>query len=307
MAHGTVVVTGGRGFLGSHLCEGLVREGYSVHAIDITDHELPHRPRSSDARLHSIDIRNGDALRILFDKLGTIAGIFHTAALPRVQFSIDYPEESHDVNVNGTLTLLLAARDHKVGKVIYSASSSAYGDQETLPLREHLLPRPKSPYALHKYLGEHYCKIFSEVYGVPTVSLRYFNLYGPGADPSGAYAQAMIKFIHLRKHNKPLTITGDGEQTRDVVHVRDVVRANILALQSTSVGNGEVVNIGSGTAPSINMVADMIGGEREYIAPRIEPKHTRADIVRAKELLGWEPEISLEEGVAELKKLFQIA
>ncbi len=301
-----VVVTGGAGFLGSHLVPRLQQEGYEVHVVDnLVAGTRDHVPVG--ATLHEIDIRDKHALADLFRQLGEIAGVFHLAALPRVQFSIDHVEEANDVNINGMLNVLLAARDARVGRVVYSASSSAYGDQETLPLHEGMLPNPLSPYALHKYVGEQYCKNFSLHYGLPTVSLRYFNLYGPNADPNGPYAQAIIKFIDQRQHGKPMTITGDGEQTRDVVHVRDVVRANLLALTAPSVGKGEVMNIGSGKAYSVNAVADMIGGEKVYIAPRVEPRHSLADITRAKQLLGWEPTITLEEGIAELKQLYHIA
>jgi UDP-glucose 4-epimerase len=257
--------------------------------------------------LHEIDIRDTAALAGLFKTLGSIAGLFHLAALPRVQYSIDYPLESNDVNITGTLSVLSAARDAGVGRVVYSASSSAYGDQATLPLHEEMLPKPKSPYALQKYTNEHYCRVFMEVYGLPTVSLRYFNLYGPNSDPNGPYAQAIIKFLYQRKKAQPITITGDGEQTRDCVHVRDVVRANLLALESERVGRGEIINIGSGRDVSINEIARMIGGESVHIEPRVEPKHTRADITRAKELLGWEPTVSLTEGIAELKTLLNIS
>ncbi|MBY0472807.1 NAD-dependent epimerase/dehydratase family protein [Patescibacteria group bacterium] len=297
---GTIVVTGGAGFLGSHLCPALVKEGYSVHVVDtLVAGKREHVPEG--AVLHEIDIRNVEALRQLFGSLGPITGLFHLAALPRVQYSIDYPVEAHDVNINGAMNVLLAARDAKVGRVVYSASSSAYGDQDTLPLHEKMLPQPKSPYALQKYTDEHYCRVFSEVYGLPTVSLRYFNLYGPNSDPNGPYAQAIIKFLYQRKEGKPITITGDGEQTRDCVHVSDVVRANILALTSPNVGKGEVINIGSGEAVSINEIARMVGGETVHIEPRIEPRHTRADITKAKELLGWSPAIRPEDGIAELK------
>jgi UDP-glucose 4-epimerase len=167
-----------------------------------------------------------------------------------------------------------------------------------------MLPQPKSPYALQKYVGEHYCRIFSAIFGLPTVSLRYFNAYGKRADPNGPYAQAIIKFLNFRKQGMPLTVTGDGEQTRDSVHVSDIVRANMLAYEKDTVGQGEVINIGSGRNASVNEVARLIGGEVVYIAPRIEPHDTLADITRAKELLGWEPTVSLEEGIAELKKEF---
>jgi UDP-glucose 4-epimerase len=297
-----VVVTGGAGFLGSHLVPELLSLGYEVHVVDsLIGGKKEHVPQG--AVLHEFDIREKEKLAALFSELGEIVGLFHLAALPRVQYSIDFPEESHDANVNGTLNVLVAARDAKVGKVVYSASSSAYGDQPSLPLHEGMVPNPMSPYAVHKYVGEHYCRVFSLAYGLPTVSLRYFNLYGPGADPNGPYAQAIVRFIDQREHNRPMTITGDGEQTRDCVHVRDVVRANIRAFKSNTVGKGEVMNIGSGKDYSVNAVADMIGGEKVHIEPRIEPRHTCADIARAKELLGWEPSISLEEGIAELKKL----
>jgi UDP-glucose 4-epimerase len=298
-----VVVTGGAGFLGSHLSAALVKRGYEVHVVDTMVGAMPGRVLDPKAHLHKIDIRNKKALSALFKKIGPIAGVFHLAALPRVQFSIDTPEEAHDVNVNGTFTVLLVAKEYGVGKVVYSASSAAYGDQAKLPLSEDMVPHPKSPYALHKYIGEHYAHIFNVVYGLPTVSLRYFNIYGPGADPNGPYAQAIIKFIHLRKANKPLTITGDGKQTRDSVHVRDVVRANIMAFESKKVGKGEVINIGSGRNASVNEIAKMIGGKTVHIAPRIEPRHTKADIRKAKKLLKWEPTITLKEGIAELKEI----
>lgn len=302
----TVVVTGGAGFLGSHLCPALLDAGYEVHVVDtLVAGKREHVPKG--ATLHEIDIRDTAALGELFKTLTPIVGLFHLAALPRVQYSIDYPLESNDVNIAGTLSVLSAARDAKVGRVVYSASSSAYGDQATLPLHEEMLPKPKSPYALQKHTNEHYCRVFTEVYGLPTVSLRYFNLYGPNSDPRGPYAQAIIKFLYQRKEGVPITIAGDGEQTRDCVHVRDVVRANILALESAKAGKGEVINIGSGTDVSINEIARMVGGESVHIAPRVEPRHTRADITRAKELLGWEPTVSIAEGMAELKTLLNIS
>ncbi len=302
----TIVITGGAGFLGSHLCPALVQAGYGVHVVDtLVAGKREHVPEG--AVLHEIDIRDTEALSALFQTLKSITGLFHLAALPRVQYSIDYPKESNDVNISGTLSVLSAARDAQVGRVVYSASSSAYGDQTELPLHEEMLPKPKSPYALQKYTAEHYCRVFTEVYSLPTVSLRYFNLYGPNSDPNGPYAQAIIKFLYQRKEGKPITITGDGEQTRDCVHVRDVVRANILALESPKVGGGEVINIGSGAHVSINDIARMIGGESVHIEPRIETRHTRADITRAKELLGWEPTVPLAEGIQELKTLLNIS
>jgi len=295
------VVTGGAGFIGSHIVDELLKRGHDVHVIDNFAAGKSEDRINPNATYHEVDVRERAKIAPIMEGA---AVVFHLAALPRVQFSIDNPEESHDVNINGTLSVLLAARDGKVGKVVYSASSSAYGDQPVLPLSEEMLPQPKSPYALQKYVGEHYCRLFSDIFGLSTVSLRYFNAYGKRADPNGPYAQAIIKFLNFRKQGMPLTVTGDGEQTRDSVHVSDIVRANMLAYEKDTVGQGEVINIGSGTNVSVNEIARMIGGEVVHIAPRIEPHDTRADITRARQLLGWEPTVSLEEGIAELKKEF---
>lgn len=305
----TVVVTGGAGFLGSHLVPALLREGYDVHVVDsLVAGKRKNVPKR--AVFHKLDIRKKKSLVSLFSKIARekgIYGVFHLAALPRVQFSIDHPEEAHSVNVDGTINVLDAARAAKARRVVYSASSSAYGDQDSLPLHEKMVPNPMSPYAAHKHYGEFLVRNHSLHYGLPGVSLRYFNIYGPNADPNGPYAQAIIKFVYQRKEGKPVTVTGDGLQTRDSVHVKDVVRANILALEAKDVGKGEVVNIGSGRNVSVLDVAKMVGGDDIiFIAPRVEPRHTRADISRARELLGWTPSVSLEEGIAELKKLHGI-
>ncbi len=277
-----VVVTGGSGFIGSNLVDELISRDYEVQNIDL---------------LVGSDIRKLDQIKPLF------AGakyVFHLAALPRVQYSIEYPVETNETNVIGTLNVFLAAKEAGVEKVVYSASSSAYGDSDVMPLVETLSAKPKSPYGLQKYIGELYARVFSEVYDLPTVSLRYFNVYGPRQNPDGAYALVIGKFIKLKKEGKPLTITGDGEQTRDFTHVRDVVRANILAAESSKVGKGEVLNIGAGRNFSVNKIAELIGGEKEYLPARLEPKHTLADNSLARELLGWEPQVKLEEGIKEL-------
>ena len=279
-----VVVTGGAGFIGSHLCRALA-EQFDVVSVDI---------------LTGIDILDTNKLRKLFSNTRFV---FHAAALPRVQYSLEHPEETHRTNVQGTLPVLVAAKDVNVGRVIYSASSAAYGDQDTMPLRENMSARPKSPYGLQKYMGELYCCLFREVYGLSTVSLRYFNVYGPGASSEGAYALVIAKFIQQRLEGRPLTITGDGTQTRDFTHVQDVVRANLLAAISSRVGEGEVINIGAGRNASVNRVAELIGRPVQHIPPRLEPHDTLADNSKAKELLGWEPTVSLEDGIAELKQL----
>jgi len=299
-----VVVTGGAGFIGSHIVDALVGRGDEVHVIDNYAAGKFENRFNKQATYHEVDIRERKKIEPI---IADAAGVFHLAALPRVQFSIDHPEESHDVNVDGTLSVLLACKDGRVGKVVYTASSSAYGDQPTLPLTETMLPAPKSPYALQKYVGEHYCRVFSTVFGLRTVSLRYFNVYGPRFDPEGPYAQAIGKFLKFRKEGKPLTIWGDGEQTRDCVHVSDVVRANLLAMEKDTVGKGEVINIGSGRDVSVNEIARLIGGETIHESPRIEARNTRADITKAREILGWEPTIRIEDGIAELKKEMGIA
>lgn len=305
----TVIVTGGAGFLGSHLVLELVRQGYKVHVIDnLVAGKREHVPEG--AELHELDIRDRALLQKAFSDIarerGGIHGVFHLAALPRVQFSIDNPAEARSVNIEGLENVFEAARLANARRVVYSASSSAYGDQASLPLHEGMVPNPMSPYANHKLYGEYVARTYALHYGIETVSLRYFNIYGPNADPNGAYAQAIIRFIDQRSKGQPMTVTGDGTQTRDSVHARDVVRANILALESTSVGRGESMNIGSGRNVSVIDMARMIGGEVKFIASRIEPHDTKADISRARKLLGWEPRVGLEEGIAELKRLHGI-
>ena len=295
------VVTGGAGFIGSHIVDALLLRGFETHVID----NLSGGNRKNvnkKAVFHEKDIRNIDDIKPI---ISGVEFVFHLAALPRVQYSILNPQETHDVNVNGLLNVLLACRDGGVKRIIYSASSSAYGDQKTMPLKEDMLPNPLSPYGLHKHVGELYCKVFSAVYGLETVSLRYFNVYGPRLNPEGAYALVIGKFLKQKSEGKPMTITGDGTQTRDFTNVKDVVRANLLAAESLKVGRGEVINIGAGENQTINRIAELIGGEVEHIAPRLEPHDTLADNTLARGLLGWTPEISIEEGLAELKGILK--
>jgi UDP-glucose 4-epimerase len=311
MSKKKIVVTGGAGFIGSHIVAAYLGKGFDVHSVDYDVHVVDNyaggkrADRIHDgATYHEVDIRE-------YDKLAPIlAGaeyVFHEAALPRVQFSIENPELTFSVNVGGFVSVLRAAHEGGVKRLIYAASSSAYGDQPTLPLSEDMPAMPKSPYGLQKYVGELSARVWSEVYGLPTVSLRYFNVYGPGFDPEGAYALVIGKFLKQRMAGEPLTITGDGTQTRDFTHVSDVVRANMLAAESTKVGKGETINIGAGRNMTVNDLAALIGGPVVHIDPRLEPHDTRADNRKAKELLGWEPMIKLEDGIAELKKLAGIS
>ena len=293
-----VIVTGGAGFIGSNLSQAFVNAGCETHLIDI-DPSFRRTTLPKEAILHEVDIRSTDVITLIMEGADVV---FHTAAIPRVPYSIEHPVETTDQNVTGTVSVLTAAARAKVRRVVYSASGSAYGVQDTLPLTETMPANPVNPYGLQKYVGELFAKMWADIYGIQTVSLRYFNVYGSGMDPNGAYALAIGKFLLARKNNEPITIFGDGTITRDFTHVDDVVRANILAMDSPKVGKGEVINIGTGRNVSIQSLADMFGGEIVYGPARIEAHDSLADNRRAKKLLGWEPTIKLEDGIEALKK-----
>lgn len=293
------LVVGGAGFIGSNLVDELVAQKHDVTILDNLS-TGSKKNVNKKARFIKVDITDFKKIRPHFEN---IDGVFHLAALPRVPFSIEKPIETNEVNVNGTLNVLVAARDAKVKRLVYSASSSAYGDTKVMPVHEELKPSPMSPYGLQKYIGEEYARIFALLYGMGTVSLRYFNVYGPRMADSGAYLSVIKTFLKQRAAGKPLTICGDGEQTRAFTHVRDVVSANILAMNSRKVGQGEVINVGAPKSYSVNQIADLIGGRQTHVSPRIEPRHSMANIDKAKKLLGWAPKIALEKGVADLLKL----
>lgn len=299
-----IVVTGGAGFIGSHLVDALIERGDEVHVIDnYIGGRHPDRANPK-AKYHEEDVRSTEAVARI---CGGADVVFHSAAIPRVQYSVEHPVETADYNIVGTVSVLSAASRAKARRVVYSSSGSAYGAQETLPLSENLAPNPVNPYGLQKYVGELFARIWPDIYGVETVSLRYFNVYGPKLDPTGPYALAVGAFLLAKKESRPMTIYGDGTVTRDYTHVRDVVRANLLASESPSVGKGEVINIGTGRNVTIKYLADLVGGKIVYAPPRTEAHDSRADIRKAKELLGWEPTVSLEDGIAELKKLWGIS
>lgn len=294
-----VVVTGGAGFIGAHIVNALVERGDEVHVIDNYAGGKMESRFNPKAVYHETDIRDFEAIAPV------IAGskyVFHEAALPRVQFSIENPQETFSVNVDGLVSVLRASHEGGVKRLVFASSGSVFGDQQTMPLSEELPAQPKSPYGLQKYVGELSCRLWSDVYGLSTVSLRYFNVYGSGMDPHGPYALAVGNFLEKRKKNEPLLIYGDGTHTRDFTNVADVVRANFLAAESDKVGKGEAMNIGAGRNVSVNDLAAMVGGPIERAPERLEPAHALADNRKAKELLGWEPEISLEQGIAALKK-----
>ena len=303
----TFCVTGNSGFIGSNLTEELLKQGYSVIGIDnLATGKLSNMDSFKDHpnfRFIQDDIRNKN-LHLILEGVDTI---FHTAALARIQPSITNPEEYHDVNVNGTLNVLQSAIKAGVRRIVYSASSSAYGIQETMPETEDMPPRPLNPYATQKYIGELLMRTWANCYPIETVSLRYFNVFGKNQVLDGAYATVIGIFLQQNKEGKPLTIVGDGTQKRDITWIGDVVRANILASQSDKVGKGEVINIGTGKNYSINEISKIVGGENVKTisakSRQFEVKETLADISKAKELLRWKSEVDLKTGINLLKDL----
>ncbi len=298
-----VLVTGGAGFIGSHLVDRLLKEGNEVVVIDDfsggKEENLQQNLDNPDFSLVRKSICDD-----LTEEFKGIDTVFHLAALPRVQYSIEFPKETHEVNVNGTLNLLEHARKAKVQRFVYSSSSSAYGDQKTLPLRETMNPNPMSPYALQKLVGEYYCHLYHLIHGMKTISLRYFNVYGARMDPSGGYPLLIGKVIDMLKKGETPIVYGDGEQTRDFTYVKDVVEANILASKTENENAfGESFNIGAGKNLTVNFVVKKIIGKRDlkpkYEAPRIEPHDTLADHTKAKEILGWIPMYDFELGIKE--------
>lgn len=295
------LVTGGAGFIGTNTMKHLLEEGHEVVSFDNYSSGRRQERVLTGVQYVEGDVRDLEELNELC-KSG-FDGIVHLAALPRVTYSVERPLETHDVNVNGTLNVLLAARDNKIKRVVFASSSSVYGNPEVLPAVEHFEAKPISPYALHKYTGETYARLFHVLYGLETVSLRYFNVYGPYFDPDGPYALVIGKFIQQVKNGQPMTVCGDGEYRRDYTHVKDVCRANLLALSRGDVGKGEVINIGNGHPHTVNELVKMIGGESVAIPERPgDVRKTEADISLAKNLLDWEPKIKLEDGIEELKK-----
>jgi nucleoside-diphosphate-sugar epimerase len=293
-----ILVTGGAGFIGSHLVKRLINSGFDVVVIDnlSTGKEKNIHPKAS---FHKIDICNEKKIRPLFKG---VSYVFHLAALPRIQRSIEYPKETHRSNVEGTLNVLLASREMGVKRFIYASSSSVYGQQISLPLKENFVPNPISPYAVQKLVGEYYCKVFSKIYNLETVVLRYFSVYGPYQNEQDYYATVIPKFFKLKKESMPLIIYGDGNESRDFTYIDDVVESMLLSLKSNLIGNGEIINICFGKGVSINQVADIIGGKRIYCKARKgEPKHTLGDNSLAKKLLGWHPIIGLKEGLNKLQ------
>ena len=287
------VVTGGAGFIGSNLVDALIENGHDVHIIDNFSSGKKENCNPK-ARIHFFDISKSKYLKQISEIMNGSDGVFHCAASARVQPSISEPIKYELNNTIGLINILKTAVDLNVRRFIYSASSSAYGPTDKLPSIEEDSVNPISPYASQKYYGEITCRMFSEVYNIETVSLRYFNVFGERQNLGGAYATVIGIFLDQLSKNIPLTVNGDGKQRRDFTYVGDVVNANILACNSPNVGKGEVINIGSGKNISIYTVAKMLSNSIEFKKALKEPFANLASIEKAKKLLDWEPQTSLE-------------
>jgi UDP-glucose 4-epimerase len=298
-----ILVTGGAGFIGSHLVDALINKGYKVIIIDNLSLGFKENINKK-AKFYKIDICSSKIYEIFKKEKPDV--VFHLAAIPRVPVSVQDPVLTTKVNILGTVNVFKTAIDFNVKRIIFASSSSVYGNQKKLPLREDMTPNPISPYALQKYTGEQFAKIFTNLYKIPIISLRYFNVYGPRINFNSEYSLVIGKFLKQKIEGKPLTIYGDGNQTRGFCHVNDVVEANILAMNSKKIKGGEVINIGSEKSYSINYLAKLIGGKVKYLPPRSgDVLHTKADITLAKKLLNWSPKISLEEGLEKTKQWFE--
>jgi nucleoside-diphosphate-sugar epimerase len=298
-----ILVTGGAGFIGSNLADELIRRGSKVTIIDnlITGFRENLDEISGDFEFIEGDIADSE---VVGRAVEGVDFIFHEAALPSVPRSVANPLETHNACVNGTFNVLNAARDAGVKRVIYAASSSAYGDQRTLPKVETMAPEPLSPYAAAKLTGEYYCRVFSQVYGLDTFSLRYFNVFGPRQNPSSQYSGVISRFIDSFMKGGSPVIYGDGEQSRDFTYIDNVVDANIRAMEATS-GSGQVMNVANGERVSLLELIEVMKSVtgRTDVTIDFQPertgdvKHSQADNSRAKEWLGYTKLVGLEEGI----------
>jgi UDP-glucose 4-epimerase len=302
------LVTGGAGFIGSHLVERLLGLGHEVRVVDDFStgkraNLEPFTARGAKLEIVEADIRNGWKLK---EVAAGCEVIFHEAAIVSVPYSVEHPQETHDVNLQGTLNVLEAARHAKTRRLVFASSAAVYGDAPGLPKHEGMLPTPISPYGLEKLTSEHYLSIFARLYGVETVSLRYFNVFGPRQDPSSAYSGVISIFAERAARGAPLTIFGDGLAYRDFVYVEDVVAANLLAAETPGI-SGRSFNVGRGEKTSLLDLVGMIG---RAAGRTVEVKHeaaragdiaeSLADISRAKSELGYAPKVAVEEGLKRL-------
>jgi nucleoside-diphosphate-sugar epimerase len=300
---GIVVVTGGAGFIGSHIASAVSAAGARVRVLD--DLSTGHR-ENLDEIGGDVDFIEGSVAdeKVLAKALDGAEVVFHEAAIPSVPRSVAEPIQTHIASVDGTFSLLLAARDQKVRRVVYAASSSAYGDQPTLPKSEGMAPDPLSPYAVAKLVGEYYCQVFTRVYGLETVSLRYFNVFGPRQDPGSQYSGVVSRFISALFADERPVIYGDGEQSRDFTYIENVVGANLSAASAAG-AVGKVINVANGARVTLNeLLAELkeLTGKQdvtaEYFEPRVgDVRHSLADITMARELLNYESRVDLREGL----------
>ena len=300
------LVTGGCGFIGSHIAEALVGRGHSVTILDDLSSGYERNIEKIRAGVTFVkgDIRD---TAVLESAMQGIEGVFHEAALVSVFSSVENPLENHDINITGTLNVLEAARKAGVRRVLMAGSAAAYGNNPDMPKRETMLPEPESPYALAKLAGEHYMTVFAKLYGLQTVILRYFNVYGPRQDPDSMYSGVISRFADCVLHEKTPLVFGDGKQTRDFVYVGDVVQANLLAMEKSELGSGEVINVGTGAQVSL---LDLLGAFEALAGRDLAPefrdaragdvRDSVADISRAREWLGYEPQFTIEAGLKEL-------
>ena len=300
---GIALVTGGAGFIGSHIASALLANGARVRVLD--DLSTGHRENIDEIGA-GVDFIEGSVAdeKLLATALDGVELVFHEAAIPSVPRSVEAPRQSHIASVDGTFSLLLAARDKKVRRVVYAASSSAYGDQPTLPKSEQMLPDPLSPYAVAKLVGEYYCQVFTRVYGLETVSLRYFNVFGPRQDPGSQYSGVVSRFISSLLSGEQPVIYGDGEQSRDFTYIDNVVGANLSAAEA-SAASGKVINVANGERITLNQLLaelkDLTGKHdvtAKYLEPRVgDVRHSLADIAMARQFLGYESKVGLREGL----------
>jgi len=298
----TYLVTGGAGFIGSHIVERLVRQN---HRVRVLDNFITGRPENLAPFEGRIELIIGDMadLEVCRRSCEGVDTVFHVGALPSVPKSVADPLTSHRCNVEATFNILVASRDAHVRRVIYSASSSAYGETPTLPKIESILPSPLSPYAVQKLAGEYYCAAFSRCYDLQTISLRYFNVFGPRQDPTSQYAAAIPAFVTAILADRAPVVYGDGEQTRDFTYIENVVHANLLAAQAPEV-RGEAVNIACGERISVNAIIKSINTllgknvKPAYVDPRPgDIRHSWADITLASRLIGYRPLIAFSDGL----------
>lgn len=295
------LITGGGGFIGSHLADRLLIEGHSVVTVDNFLTGRRENIAHQDVELHEIDIRDRDALA---KTMQGVEYVFHQAALPSVPRSIDNPLASHEINTTGTLNVLLTARDAGVKRVVFAGSSSTYGDVESEFKHEEMPPRVKSPYAASKVTAENYCRVFNEIYDLETVIIRYFNVFGPRQDPESPYAAVIPLFATAMIDDRRPVIHGDGTQSRDFTYIDNVVYGNMLAMHSPH-APGEIFNIACGDRISlldlVNQLNKLLGKSIAPILGSPRPgdiRHSRAAIDKARRLLGYEPQISFSEGLA---------